>query len=378
MPGPRLTVQERAQIEVLFGQGLSFPQIAKAIGRDRTTVWREVKRNNAFKGAYVPDGAWHPEGRPLGYVPGRGYPRSWGGVYRWKYSHRHAQRKADQRARRPRPGKLRPPWGRPWPPLWAQVKDKLLQRWSPTQIGRWLQVQYPDRPEMRVSHETIYQAIYYQARGGMRRELARQLALRSGRSARRPQSRLAAAERAGRGSRPWVRDWHISTRPAEATDRAVPGHWEGDLVIGARGTSAIITLVERHSRYVMLGALPESRVSEAVTNVLIGLMRRLPAELRKTLTWDQGSELASHAAFTLATDCRVYFCDPHSPWQRGSNENTNGLLRQYFPRSSTNFRTYTQDDLDAVSRELNGRPRQTLNWQNPAEVLNTYLVATTG
>ncbi|MEU8210332.1 IS30 family transposase, partial [Micromonospora sp. NPDC049044] len=153
-------------------------------------------------------------------------------------------------------------------------------------------------------------------------------------------------------------------------------HWEGDLVIGARGASAIITLVERATRYVMLGALPESRVSEQVIDTLTALMRRLPAELRKTLTWDQGIEMIQHPVFTLATDCKVYFCDPHSPWQRGSNENTNGLLRQYFPRSSTDFRTWTQDDLDAVARELNGRPRQTLDWQNPAEVLHKHLVAT--
>ena len=259
------------------------------------------------------------------------------------------------------------------PPLWQVVRDKLALRWSPVQIARWLRQQYPDQPERWVSHETIYQAIYFQARGGMRQELARQVALRSGRSARRGQSRGAAA---GRGHKPWVRDFHISTRPAQAADRAVPGHWEGDLLLGARGASAIITLVERATRYVMLGALPGSRVSEQVIDVLIGLMRRLPAELRRTLTWDQGAELATHASFTLATDCQVYFCDPHSPWQRGSNENTNGLLRQYFPRSSTNFRTYTQDQLDAIARELNGRPRQTLNWHNPAEELNKLLVAT--
>jgi IS30 family transposase len=257
------------------------------------------------------------------------------------------------------------------------VREKLALRWSPVQISRWLRAQFPEQPERWVSHETIYQAVYYQARGGMRQELARQVALRSGRAARRTQSRLAGAERAGRSARPWLADLHISTRPAEVADRAVFGHWEGDLVIGARGTSAIITLVERSTRYVMLGALPDSRVSDAVIDVLVNLMRRLPAELRKTLTWDQGSEMARHARFSLATDCTVYFCDPHAPWQRGSNENTNGLLRQYFPRSSTDFRTYTQDHLDAVARELNGRPRQTLGWRNPAEALNELLVATT-
>jgi IS30 family transposase len=369
MPGARLTSQERAQIEVLFGQGHTFPQIAAAIGRDRSTVWREIRRNHVHKGGRVPDGARHPGRR------GRDGP-GLGGLYRWKYSHRRAQQRADERARRPRPGRLRPAWGRPWPPLWALVREKLRLRWSPVQISRWLPTEFPDRPELWVSHETIYQAIYYQARGGLRQELARQVALRSGRAARRPQSRQAAADRAGRGVRAWVRDFHISTRPAEAADRAVPGHWEGDLLIGARGTSAIITLVERTTRYVMLGALPDNRASDAVTDVLITLMRRLPTELCKTLTWDQGSELANHATFTLAADCQVYFCDPHAPWQRGSNENTNGLLRQYFPRSSTNFRTYTQTDLDTIARELNGRPRQTLNWQNPAQALNHFLVAT--
>jgi IS30 family transposase len=374
MPGPRLTSHERAQIEVLYGQGLRFAQIGAVIGRDRTTVWREVTRSRSLARAGTRQGSLHPRGRRPGYVPGAGYPRSWGRAYGWRYCHTVAHEHARQRARRPRTGKLRPQWGQPMPPSWQVVKDKLQQRWSPAQISGWLRGQFPNQPERWVSHETIYQAIYFQARGAMRQELARQVALRSGRTGRRPQSRAAAAIHS---RKPWVNGFHISTRPAEVADRAVPGNWEGDLVIGAGGTSAIITLVERHSRYVMLGALPNSRVSEEVTTVLIELMRRLPADLRKTLTWDQGSEMAQHPTFTLATDCKVYFCDPHSPWQRGSNENTNGLLRQYFPRTTTNFRTYTQTDLDTIARQLNERPRETLNWKPPAETLAKFLVATT-
>jgi IS30 family transposase len=364
MPGSRLTPAERAQIEVLFGSGLTFPEIAVVIGRDRSTVWREVTRNNCYRGR-IQSGAVHPK-RSRSDRPGLG------GAYRWRYCHRAAQRRADGRARRARPGKLVTRWqGRT--PLWAVVGDLLGQRWSPAQISAWLRQEFPDRPEMWVSHETIYQAIYFQSRGELRKELARQVALRSARVGRKPQSRGA---RAGRGNRSWTAGLHISTRPAEVEDRAVPGHWEGDLVMGARSSTAIVTLVERSTRFVMLGSLPESRISEEVINVLTVLMRRLPTELAKTLTWDQGSEMAQHARFTLATDCQVYFCDPHSPWQRGSNENTNGLLRQYFPRTSTDFRKYTQDDLDEVARQLNARPRQTLGWKNPAEALNGLLVAT--
>jgi IS30 family transposase len=252
------------------------------------------------------------------------------------------------------------------PAVRQAVLGKLRKRWSPRQIAAWLRREFPDRSEMWVSHETIYQAIYVQSRGGLRAELRGQAALRSGRVARRRQSRGAAA---GRGGRPWIGALHISARPAEAADRAVPGHWEGDLVIGKGGGSAIVTLVERSTRYVMLGALPDGRDTAAVIGVLTGLAERLPAHLRRSLTWDQGTELAAHAAFTVATGCPVFFCDPHSPWQRGSNENTNGLLRQYFPKSSFDFRTIDQAGLHAVARELNGRPRQTLNWATPAEQL---------
>jgi len=232
---------------------------------------------------------------------------------------------------------------------------------------------HPDRPELQVSPETIYQALYVQGRGNLRAELARQVALRSGRTRRRAQASPAGAVRS---RRPWVEGFHISARPAEATDRAVPGHWEGDLLIGAYGRSAIVTLVERSTRFVMLGALPDGRASQAVIGVLGQLIGRLPVELRRSLTWDQGPELARHADFSVASGCPVYFCDPHSPWQRGSNENTNGLLRQYFPKTSTDFRTLTQADLDTIARELNGRPRETLHWKNPAEALNEVLVAT--
>jgi len=375
--GRRLTRDERAQIEVLFGQGLSFPQIAGVIGRDRSTVWREVRRNHSGRRSDVAGGGARHPGRATSTRP-----HGLGGLYRWTYSCAAAQRKAQEQARRHREGKLignsrNKGRARCQGPLWPQVRDLLARRWSPQQIAAHLRAAHPDRPELRVSHETIYQAIYYQARGRMRAELDRQTALRSGRAARRPQSRLAAAERATRSTRPWTRDLHISTRPPQADDRAVPGHWEGDLIIGAHGTSAIITLVERTTRYTMLGALPHSRVSQHVIDVLIELMGRLPAELAKTLAWDQGTEMARHAAFTLATDCQVVFCDPHSPWQRGTNENTNGLLRQYFPRTTTDFRTYTQHDLDHIATELNTRPRHTLNWQTPAQALNEFLVATT-
>jgi IS30 family transposase len=222
---------------------------------------------------------------------------------------------------------------------------------------------------MWVSHETIYQAIYLQTRGSLRDELKHQVALRTGRARRRPQ---AVAAGPVRSRRPWL-GLNVSQRPAEAADRAVPGHWEGDLVIGKDGKSAVATLVERSTRYVMLVGLDGAWVSEHVVDRLTQTMARLPVELLRSLTWDQGTEMAQHLTFTLATDCKVYFCDPHSPWQRGTNENTNGLLRQYYPKGVTNFRTITQAQLDEVARELNERPRQTLNWKTPAEKIAELL-----
>src|SRR4051794_6702627 len=357
MPGARLTDDERLQIETLWRVGRSIPEIAEVIGRHRTTVWREVANYHSYR-----HGPKNPLGRRVDR-PGRG------GVYRWGYLAGRARQRARSAARRPKPAKLRR-----GQPLRAEVLRRLRKRHSPRQIAKGLRREHPGQAGWAVSHETIYQAIYVQGRGSLREELKDQVALRSGRAHRRKRPVPGGAVRSARA---WIPpESHLPARPADAADRAVPGHWEGDLVIGARGSSAIITLVERATRYVLLGALPGSRVSPEVIRVLTELMARVPAELAKTLTWDQGIEMRHHAQFTLATDCKVYFCDPHSPWQRGSNENTNGLLRQYFPRSSTDFRTYTQDNLDQIARELNGRPRETLNWSNPAEALNNHLVAT--
>lgn len=344
-----LTFGHRQVLEHLWASGRTITQIAGLLGVPVCTVSREVARNNSAR-----HGTKNPLGRLL--PPGRARR-----PYRWGYQAQWAQRRADAARRRPRGGKLAR-GGR----LRQVVAGKLARRWSPQQIAAWLRATFADRPELWVSHETIYQAIYVQSRGNLRQELTRQVALRSGRTQRRPQSRAAGAARSGRS---WIGDLHISARPAEAQDRAVPGHWEGDLLIGKAGGSAIVTLVERATRYVMLGALPNGRDSDAVIGVLTDLAARMPAHLRRSLTWDQGVEMATHPVFTVATSCPVYFCDPHSPWQRGSNENTNGLLRQYFPKGSYDFRTIDQTGLNAVAHELNTRPRQTLGWATPAQRL---------
>jgi len=241
----------------------------------------------------------------------------------------------------------------------------LQQRWSPEQISHALREDHPDDGQMRVSTETIYQALYLQARGGLRREVA--AALRTGRTRRRPHRDPAA--HTPRFIDPMVM---ISDRPADVEDRAVPGHWEGDLIIGADGASAIGTLVERATRYVLLVHLPTGRTAEAVRDQLVATMTTLPAHLRGSPTWDQGAEMAAHRSFSVATDMPVYFCDPASPWQRGSNENTNGLLRQYFPKG-TDLSMHGPADLEHVAQQLNGRPRKTLDWETPAQRLRDLL-----
>lgn len=314
-----LSVGEREEISRGLAEGVSLREIARRLGRSPSTVSREVARN----------------GGSLDYRAAR------------------ADRHAWDRARRPQPGKLSR-----CPHLRRVVAAKLAKNWSPEQISRWLAGAYPDDPEMRVSHETIYLALFVQSRGELRRELQR--ALRSGRTMRRSHHR--APDGRGRLAQMVM----ISERPAEVEDRAVPGHWEGDLIMGTKN-SAIATLVERSTRFVMLMKV-DRPTAEEVSRAMRRKITRLPAELARSVTWDQGSEMAGHRAFTVATGVPVYFCDPHSPWQRGTNENTNGLLRQYFPKG-TDLSVHSQQRLNAVARELNERPRRTLGWVTPLDRL---------
>jgi IS30 family transposase len=273
-----------------------------------------------------------------------------------------AHRRAAERARRPKLTKLASSVE-----LCARVIADLEAWWSPEQIACRLADEFGNDASMRVSHETIYKSLYVQGRGELRRELAR--CLRSGRAKRRPQGRTNTGAR--------ITDMvMISERPAEVEDRAVPGHWEGDLILGKDGTSAIGTLVERATRYVLLLHLPHGRSAEAVREAMTATIQTLPASLRRSITWDQGTEMAQHRQFSIDTGVAVYFCDPHAPWQRGSNENTNGLLRQYFPKG-TDLSVHDAATLQAAADSLNGRPRETLNWKKPTEAL-TALIATTG
>jgi IS30 family transposase len=254
-----------------------------------------------------------------------------------------------------------------WPRLCALVTAKLREQWSPEQIAAWLRRTYPEDPQMQVSHETIYRTLYIQARGALKQELTAHL--RRQQSIRRSRGAMQRGARAGH----LVDTVSISERPPSATDRAVPGHWEGDLLVGGKG-SQIATLVERQSRFVLLARIPR-RDSATVLRVLARRIQRLPAVLKQSLTWDRGKEMAQHKAFTVATNVQVYFCDPHSPWQRGSNENTNGLLRQYFPKGK-DLTMLTQRELDVIARKLNTRPRETLGWNTPAEAFGATVAPT--
>ena len=309
--------------------GLSLREIAAGLGRAPSTVCREVNAN----------------GGPT------------------KYRALDADRAAMRRALRPKPMKLSQ-----CRRLRGAVERKLEALWSPQQIAAWLAEAYPNDPEMRVSHETIYQSLFVQGRGALRKEL--HSCLRSGRAMRRAK----AYKKGGTGGGQLKNMVMISERPAEVADRAVPGHWEGDLIFGRKMT-AIGTLVERHSRYVILLKLPNGNTAESVRTAMTKRIMTLPAQLRRSVTWDQGKEMAQHVQFTIDTGVQVYFCDPKSPWQRGSNENTNGLLRQYLPKSA-DLSQVTQRELDAIARSLNTRPRQTLGWMTPSAAF-AKAVATT-
>jgi len=377
LSGRYLSLAEREEIAILRARGCGVREIARSLGRSPSTVSRELRRNAATRSGALEYRAttaqWHAERRSKrpktarlaaneqlrGYVRERlaGEVKRPDGTAvagpRVPFKGRRHGRRADRR------------WG---------------QAWSPEQIARRLALEFPDDPSMRISHEAIYQALYVQGRGALRRELS--ACLRTGRALRVPRARSRAAGGKGFVSAEIL----ISERPAEVEDRAVPGHWEGDLIIGL-GSSAIGTLVERSTRFLILLHLPPMqdqgpRVkngpalaghgAETVRDAIAAAIATLPEQLRRSLTWDQGSEMSQHAQLRIDTGLQVYFCDPHSPWQRGSNENTNGLLRQYFPKG-TDLARHTAEDLAAVAATLNSRPRKTLAWKTPAEALDEYL-----
>lgn len=324
----RLSIDQRVEIRLGLERGQSFRVIGARIGRAASTVCREINANGG----------------------------------RARYRPMVAHRRAQALARRPKSTKLS--CNRV---LRERVTGDLLELWSPEQIARRLREDFSDDTSMHISHETIYKSLYVQGRGSLRRELAR--CLRSGRARRRSQGRVE-----NRGRIPDI--VLISERPAEVEDRAVPGHWEGDLLVGQNNKSAIGTLVERSTRYVMLLDLRRGFTAPQVRDAMVRTIKTLPESLRRSITWDQGHEMAQHTQFTIDTGVQVYFCDPHSPWQRGSNENTNGLLRQYFPKG-TDLSVHGPAKLRKVAASLNGRPRETLNWRTPAEKF-MELVATTG
>lgn len=380
LSGRYLTFAEREQIALWRAQGLGVREIARRLGRAASTISRELRRNAATRGGNLDYRAvtaqWHAEraarrpkaaklatnpelrsyvqARLAGAVIAPGGAAATGPTVPWK-GRRHGRRQHRR-------------WG---------------MAWSPQQIAGRLRLDYPDDTTMRISHEAIYQALYVQGRGGLKRELTQ--CLRTGRALRVPRARAR-----GRGKSFVTPEILISERPAEVEDRAVPGHWEGDLILGL-GSSAIGTLVERTTRFTLLLHLPPmeghgmglrekngpalaGHGAEAVRDAIASTITTLPEQLRRSLTWDQGAEMAQHARLRVDTGLQVYFCDPHSPWQRGTNENTNGLLRQYFPKG-TDLSVHSADELAAVAAALNSRPRKTLGWRTPAEALDASLMA---
>ncbi|MEV0394964.1 IS30 family transposase [Polymorphospora rubra] len=379
--GRYLSFPEREEIATLKAQGVGVREIARRLGRDPSTVSRELRRNAATRGGKLDHRAsvaqWKAE-----LLARR--PKTAKLVANDRLREYVQQRLSGEVRRRDGtavPGPEAAPWkGRNKP---RRQDRRWANAWSPEQIAQRLRLDFPDDESMRISHEAIYQALFIQGRGALKRELV--ACLRTGRALRVPRAR--AGQRRGGMVTPEVM---ISERPAEADDRGVPGHWEGDLIIGL-DRSAIGTLVERTTRFTMLLHLPrmegfgvEPRVkngpalagrgAEAVRDAIAATITTMPDQLRRTLTWDRGKELAQHAQLTIDTGVRVYFADPHSPWQRGTNENTNGLLRQYFPKG-TDLARWNRDDLDAVVATLNSRPRKTLGWKTPAEAMNEQLLS---
>lgn len=324
----RLSSADRAFIQAGLKSSLTQAEIARELGVHRSTVSNEIRRHQQTH--------WSEQ----------------------HYVAEVAHHRAMKSRQRFRPGKLNEP------ELRRAVVERLNDKFSPQQITADLKKSYPDSLEMRVSHETIYQALYVQGAGALRHELTVEKALRSGRTGRKPKSKLPG----GRGNKSWIEGARFTDRPEQARDRRIPGHWEGDLVVGP-GNSGLITLIERRSRFTLIGKLPGSRDSETVIDVLQTMIKRLPEAVFETITWDQGGEMAQREKFTVATSCDVFFCDPHSPWQRPTNENTNGLIRDFYPKG-TNFNKITDEDIENTVRLLNKRPRRVLDWDTPAERLS--------